>query len=88
VIVTRRELLATNGCTEAGKCGGLASLGNVNSPGEVEFMAGDNFHRECVSVGQGVSVNFLQRLLEKGIIRTYETPEEARQRLRDRGYAA
>ena len=36
------------------------------------FLAGDNFHRECVSVGKMVSIEFLETMVSKGIIRKYE----------------
>jgi hypothetical protein len=44
---------------------------------EVQFMAGDNFHRECVSVGPAVPESFLRALLAAGIIRGYKRQEPA-----------
>jgi hypothetical protein len=38
----------------------------------IEFMAGDNFHRECVSVGPAVPETVLRDLIEAGIIRGYK----------------
>jgi hypothetical protein len=38
---------------------------------EIQFMVGDNFHRECVSVGPAVPESFLSDLLSAGIIRGY-----------------
>jgi hypothetical protein len=38
---------------------------------EVQFVAGDNFHRECVSVGQAISDDFLHDLVTRGIIGSY-----------------
>jgi hypothetical protein len=44
----------------------------IEKSGQVEFMAGDNFHRECVSVGPAVKQSLLQELVARGIIRSYE----------------
>lgn len=44
---------------------------------EVQFMVGDNFHRECVSVGPAVPESFLRGLLSAGIIRGYKRHEPA-----------
>ena len=39
--------------------------------GRCVFLAGDGFHRECVSAMPPTSESFLQSLVEKGAIRTY-----------------
>ncbi len=39
---------------------------------EIQFMVGDNFHRECVSVGPAIPESFLRDLLSAGIIRGYK----------------
>ena len=43
----------------------------IEQDGEIQFMAGDNFHRECVSVGAGVPESLLKNLVEHGILRSY-----------------
>jgi hypothetical protein len=43
----------------------------IEQDGEIQFMAGDNFHRECVSVGAGVPESLLKSLVERGILRSY-----------------
>ena len=43
--------------------------------GELQFLAGDQFHRECVSVGPAVAESFLQQLVTRGILRAYATRE-------------
>jgi hypothetical protein len=43
----------------------------IERDGEIQFMAADNFHRECVSVGAGVPESLLKSLVERGILRSY-----------------
>ena len=45
---------------------------------EIQFLAGDNFHNECISVGPAVPIEFLEMLKKKGIIRNFQTDEEAK----------
>jgi hypothetical protein len=59
----------------------------IQCDGQVEFLAGDNFHRECVSVGPGVTVKLLERLVRERVIAAYRTHDEARKWLRARGSA-
>jgi len=54
----------------------------VEKRGSVEFMAGDAFHWQCVSVGDGVPVVLLRDLKRKGIIRGFYSPMEARAHFR------
>jgi len=49
----------------------------IEKNGKIEFMAGDNFHRECVSVGELVSTEFLNELVSKGILRSYKKAQPA-----------
>jgi hypothetical protein len=44
----------------------------IEKDGKIEFMAGDNFHRECVSVGSGVAEELLQQLIQMGVLRGYK----------------
>jgi hypothetical protein len=44
----------------------------IQRGGEIQFLVGDNFHRECVSCGPGISEAFLDSLLQKGIIRSFK----------------
>jgi hypothetical protein len=41
----------------------------IQKAGRLEFIAGDAFHRECVSVGPGVSNDLIQELVAIGGIR-------------------
>jgi hypothetical protein len=59
----------------------------IQCGGKVEFLAGDNFHRECVSVGPGVTVELLKMLVGERVIAAYRTHDEARKWLRTRGSA-
>lgn len=43
--------------------------------GEIQFLAGDNFHRECVSVGPGVPEQLLKDLQASGVLRAYYSAE-------------
>jgi hypothetical protein len=43
----------------------------IEKDGQIEFIAGDNFHRECVSVGPAVPERLLHDLLDSGILRGY-----------------
>ena len=43
----------------------------IEQSGQIQFMAGDNFHRECVSVGAEVPEALLKSLVERGILRDY-----------------
>ncbi len=53
----------------------------VQQHGEVQFLAGDSFHRECVSVGPAIGRELLSSLVRNGAIRAFYTPAEARLRL-------
>jgi hypothetical protein len=44
--------------------------------GELQFLAGDNFHRECVSTGPLIGRDFLQNLVDRGIVRTFYAAAE------------
>jgi hypothetical protein len=59
----------------------------IEKRGEIEFLAADGFHRECVSVGPAVPEALLRDLMEKGVIQGFYTPAEARKHfgLDDRG---
>ena len=59
----------------------------IQRSGQVEFLAGDNFHRECVSVGPGITVELLERLLGEKVIAAYRTQDEAQKWLLTRGSA-
>jgi hypothetical protein len=48
----------------------------IAKAGELQFLAGDQFHRECVSVGPAVPESFLEELVGRGILRTYATREK------------
>jgi hypothetical protein len=63
--------------------GTLRKIGaiQVERARKVEFLAGDNFHPDCVSVGSGVAVELLEDMQVRGIIAAYRTPGEARARL-------
>lgn len=45
----------------------------IENNGEIQFMAGDNFHHECVSVGVGVPETLLKKLLEIGVLHSYSS---------------
>ena len=45
--------------------------------GSIQFLAGDGFHRECVSVGPLVPVEFLRGLVESGVIAGFYSRAEA-----------
>ena len=47
----------------------------IEHDGEIQFMAGDNFHRECVSVGAGVPEPLLKNLVHHGVLRSYSVAE-------------
>lgn len=47
--------------------------------GSVQFLAGDGFHRECISVGPLVPVEFLHGLVRSGVIAGFYTKAEALQ---------
>lgn len=47
---------------------------------EIQLMVGDNFHNECISVGELVSIEFLSILKDKGIIRKFTSDEEAKEK--------
>jgi hypothetical protein len=55
-----------------GSCVHDISAIQIEKNGKIEFMAGDNFHRECVSVGKIVAEKFLEEMKTKGIIRNYK----------------
>ncbi len=46
--------------------------------GELQFLAGDYFHRECISVGPLVTANFLNKLKDQKIIKTFQTDVKAK----------
>ena len=46
----------------------------IEKDGEIQFLAGDNFQRECVSVGPAVPEEVLDKLVAVGILRAYHTP--------------
>jgi len=48
----------------------------IEKGGRIEFVAADNFHRECVSVGRAVPEALLRELVEAGILRGYERQED------------
>lgn len=39
--------------------------------GKLQFLSGDNFHRECISVDSTISESFLNQLMDEGIIEYY-----------------
>jgi hypothetical protein len=39
---------------------------------KIEFIAGDHFDRECISVGENVPESFLVELKKKGIIKSFK----------------
>ncbi len=43
----------------------------IEKDGEIVFIAGDNFHRECVSVGNGVPEQLLKEMVASGVLRGY-----------------
>lgn len=49
----------------------------IERSGRVEFLAGDNFHRECVSVGPAIPALFLQELTQQGVIHGFYARAEA-----------
>jgi len=55
---------------------------HIEKNGEIQFLAGDNFHRECVSAGAAIREQLLKDLLTSGVLRAYYTPEEAKLRPR------
>jgi hypothetical protein len=59
-----------------GKCIHEISAIQIEKNGKIEFMAGDNFHRECVSVGELVSTEFLEEMISKGILRGYKKAQQ------------
>lgn len=52
----------------------------IEENGKLEFMAGDNFHDECISVGPNISEHFLKDLVAKGILQRYMSEEEAKKK--------
>jgi hypothetical protein len=50
--------------------------------GAVQFLAGDNFHSECLSVGPGYSTAVLQELKDRGTLAGFYSRDEALQRIR------
>lgn len=45
---------------------------------EIQLLVGDNFDNECISVGPAVSLEFLTKLKNTGIIRGIQTDAEAK----------
>lgn len=56
----------------------------IEQAGQVQFMAADHFHHECVSVGNAILEPLLQELVASGIIRGYETHAAAMERVGER----
>lgn len=56
----------------------------IEKNGRIEFMSGDNFHNECVSVGPAVSEHLLRDLTSRGILRTFQTNAEAKKRFKQK----
>jgi hypothetical protein len=56
----------------------------IEQNGELQFVAADQFHRECVSVGHAVRESVLQELVTVGILRAYKTHAAAMQQARER----
>lgn len=50
----------------------------IQKNGELQFLVGDNFHEECISVGPLITVEFLDNLKSKGVIEGYQTDAEAK----------
>jgi hypothetical protein len=48
----------------------------IEKNGEIQFLAGDNFHRESVSVGPGVPEQLLKSLVASGILRAYYSTQD------------
>jgi len=48
----------------------------IEKDGQVQFMAGDNFHNECVSVGPAVPEQLLKDLVASGILKAYQSAEQ------------
>jgi hypothetical protein len=67
------EMVSTEGKVRAG----IEAI-QVERHGRIEFLAGDGFHRECVSVGAGVPEGLLRDLTRKRIIEGFYTLSEAR----------
>jgi hypothetical protein len=61
-----------------GKCVSIISAIQIEKNGKIEFMAGDNFHRECVSVGHAIKTELLDEMISKGILRSYKEPITSR----------
>jgi hypothetical protein len=57
----------------------------IERNGRVEFLAGDRFHRECVSVGPAVVEKLLRQLARRRVIRGFYTPAEVRKHFQDVG---
>jgi len=57
---------------------GVAAI-QLERGGSVQFLAGDCFHRECVSVGPLVPVEFLRGLVRSAVIAGFYTKAEALQ---------
>ena len=45
---------------------------------QLQLLVGDYFHNECISVGPLVTVELLESLKKKGLIRGYKTDAEAK----------
>lgn len=56
----------------------------IEQAGQVQFMAADHFHHECVSVGSAIGESSLQQLVASGILRGYETHAAAMKRVQER----
>ncbi len=52
----------------------------IQKNNEIQFLSGDNFHNECISVGPLVPVDFLEELKAKGTIRSFVTDAEAKEK--------
>lgn len=60
----------------------------IEKNGELQFMAGDNFHNECISVGPGVPEAFLKELVSCGILRGFKTDTVAKAEWKGRAQPA
>lgn len=50
----------------------------IQKNNELQFLSGDNFHNECISVGPLVKKAFIEELKDNGLIRSFQTDVEAK----------
>ncbi len=50
----------------------------IEKDGQLQFLSGDNFHNDCISVGPLVTVGMLDHLKSKGLIKSYVSNAEAK----------